>query len=101
MAWRSRTSGSMRVVFERDIARSYRRSSILTSINIAPRIAASPFPPAIRTGGPPMLDQDAIHDAVRARYGEAARIAAGLTGSPAPASCCGPAGTADLAGVPG
>ena len=48
-----------------------------------------------------MLDQDAIHDAVRARYGEAARIAAGLTGSPAPASCCGPAGTADVAGVLG
>jgi len=46
-----------------------------------------------------MLDQDAIHDAVRARYAEAARTAAGLTGAPAPASCCGSAGTADEAGV--
>ena len=42
-----------------------------------------------------MLDQDAIHGAVRARYAEAAATAAGLTGSPAQASCCGPAASAD------
>ena len=41
------------------------------------------------------LDQDAIHDEVRARYGEAARAAtARRTNSAAQASCCGPDGTA-------
>jgi SAM-dependent methyltransferase len=42
-----------------------------------------------------MLDQDAIHDQVRARYAEAA-VAAGArrTDSDAQASCCGPDGSA-------
>ena len=41
------------------------------------------------------LDQDTIHDEVRARYAEAARAAtARRTDSEAQASCCGPDGTA-------
>jgi SAM-dependent methyltransferase len=42
----------------------------------------------------PMLDQDRIHDEVRARYADAARAAtAQRTDSDAQASCCGPDGS--------
>ena len=42
-----------------------------------------------------MLDQDQVHDEVRARYAEAALAAtAGSRGSAAQASCCGPTGSA-------
>jgi len=42
-----------------------------------------------------MLDQDAIHDEVRARYADAAlAVGAGRTESNAQASCCGPDGSA-------
>lgn len=40
------------------------------------------------------LEQEQVHDEVRARYGEAARAAAaGATDSPAQAACCGPDGS--------
>ena len=42
-----------------------------------------------------MLDQDRVHDDVRARYAEAARaVTAGRADSHAQASCCGPDGSA-------
>src|SRR6185436_7668202 len=89
-AAKKRTSGSTRVAAVRDMDASYRCQSILTSINMKPRMrAGTPLRDDKMT-----LNQESIHDEVRARYADAAQAAgSGRSDSDAQASCCAPNGS--------